>query len=400
MRPVTAPRPPVSRKPATRRRAAELPALAAGGEVWTAGHHRSSLPCPVACDHAMRLSRCDEAPACAMRAPRGNRFMERPRLDCRSGRPEWRRPGSSGRDGSLARRLPAPACSSPSSRSSTPSACASMPGRRRGRSWISTSVSCIRSSSVRALRCGGDRHLDDAAARPAGLVAGLDAPLRQSRDECCDPLGTDYEMAWLFREHVGAPTRVIWGIDTTWCEADATDEGKRLTPRQVPTCSPRGRLERLARAAQPDQPGDLPAGSWPSGSAGRASASAATATRSSHRRRRRRPLAGPAAISCKPRRHGFRSLTAVAAGRRSRRRRAPPGASRPCHGWRRALPLSRRRRGVMLVLPPAHGRLPPREGSAAWQRYAGCKVEIAALAHRQRDGRRLRPCLADHVAGR
>ena len=31
---------------------------------------------------------------------------------------------------------------------------------------------------------------------------------------------------------------------------------------------------------------------------------------------------------------------------------------------------------VMLVLPPAHLMAYPREGSAAWQRYAACKAEI------------------------
>lgn len=42
------------------------------------------------------------------------------------------------------------------------------------------------------------------------------------------------QMAGLFMKEVPLPKAVIWGIDTTWCEADATLESKRLTPRPFP----------------------------------------------------------------------------------------------------------------------------------------------------------------------
>jgi hypothetical protein len=42
------------------------------------------------------------------------------------------------------------------------------------------------------------------------------------------------QMAALFAGQVRAPKTVLWGIDGTWCEADATDEAKRLTPRPFP----------------------------------------------------------------------------------------------------------------------------------------------------------------------
>ena len=42
------------------------------------------------------------------------------------------------------------------------------------------------------------------------------------------------QIAGLFARKVAAPKRVIWGIDTTWCESDATAPEKRLTPRPFP----------------------------------------------------------------------------------------------------------------------------------------------------------------------
>lgn len=38
----------------------------------------------------------------------------------------------------------------------------------------------------------------------------------------------------LFRREVARPKAIIWGIDANWCEADATTEAKRLTPRPFP----------------------------------------------------------------------------------------------------------------------------------------------------------------------
>jgi hypothetical protein len=48
---------------------------------------------------------------------------------------------------------------------------------------------------------------------------------------------TPYEqtrMARLVRANWAAPRAIIWGIDATWCEADADQPSKRLTPRPFP----------------------------------------------------------------------------------------------------------------------------------------------------------------------
>lgn len=42
------------------------------------------------------------------------------------------------------------------------------------------------------------------------------------------------EMARLFARTVPAAKAVIWGVDHTWCEPDATSPAKRLTPRPFP----------------------------------------------------------------------------------------------------------------------------------------------------------------------
>ena len=49
--------------------------------------------------------------------------------------------------------------------------------------------------------------------------------------------GTPWEqvqLASLFLRHVPAPKALVFGIDMTWCEADADTERKRLTPRAFP----------------------------------------------------------------------------------------------------------------------------------------------------------------------
>ena len=42
------------------------------------------------------------------------------------------------------------------------------------------------------------------------------------------------QMAGLFARLTARPSAVIWGVDATWCEADATQDAKRLTPRPFP----------------------------------------------------------------------------------------------------------------------------------------------------------------------
>ena len=81
---------------------------------------------------------------------------------------------------------------------------------------------------------------------PQVLSRGLDARFANLAMNAATPW-EQTQMAQLFRTHVAAPKRLIWGIDTTWCEADATDEGKRLTP--VPTS--KVETQELAALAQP-----------------------------------------------------------------------------------------------------------------------------------------------------
>jgi hypothetical protein len=42
------------------------------------------------------------------------------------------------------------------------------------------------------------------------------------------------ELAKLFLHHVPAPSALIWGLDLNWCESDATQDSKKLTPRPFP----------------------------------------------------------------------------------------------------------------------------------------------------------------------
>jgi hypothetical protein len=42
------------------------------------------------------------------------------------------------------------------------------------------------------------------------------------------------QIAALFASEIDQPKAVIWGIDPTWCEADATSMAKQLTPRPFP----------------------------------------------------------------------------------------------------------------------------------------------------------------------
>jgi hypothetical protein len=42
------------------------------------------------------------------------------------------------------------------------------------------------------------------------------------------------EMVKLFQRQVPAPGAFIWGVDTFWCDANATDPSRRLTPRPFP----------------------------------------------------------------------------------------------------------------------------------------------------------------------
>jgi hypothetical protein len=190
------------------------------------------------------------------------------------------------------------------------------------------------------------------------------------------------EMARLLRAHVQTPRRLIWGIDTTWCEADATDAGKRLTPRPVPAW--------LSR--------EVGWSDWPKlvnltslEIAGRLLAHRLGWARERIRGDGYEVFTPPEALYDLARARGLiyaghggvvADLTPL----------SPPAAVTPAESaaWRfpalswleesiAAFPPATE---VMLVLPPAHLAAYPREGSPGWQRYARCKAEIAALARR------------------
>ena len=73
----------------------------------------------------------------------------------------------------------------------------------------------------RPLRFGGFRHLDGAPPRPARLDRAFGGALRQSRDERRQRPGSRCSSPTLFLRHVPQPKMLIFGLDATWCEADA-----------------------------------------------------------------------------------------------------------------------------------------------------------------------------------
>ena len=216
---------------------------------------------------------------------------------------------------------------------------------------------------------------------PQVLSRGLDARFVNLAMNAATPW-EQVQMARLFREHVRAPQRVIWGIDTTWCEADATDEARRLTPRPVP-----GWLSR-----------EVGWSDWPKllnltnlEIAGRLMAYKLGWSRERIRGDGYEVFTPPEASYdlARARSHIYASHGGAIADLTPL---SPPASVAPAEsaGWHfpalswleasvAAFPKATQ---VMLVLPPAHLAAYPRQGSAAWQRYAGCKADIAALARR------------------
>jgi hypothetical protein len=190
------------------------------------------------------------------------------------------------------------------------------------------------------------------------------------------------QLAGLFRSHVAVPRRIIWGLDTTWCEPDATDPGRRLTPRPVPDWLSRevrfgdwpkllnltnleiaGRLMayRLGWARERIRGDGYEVFTPPEASYDLARARSHIYAGSGGRPLDMSPL-GPVEVVSAAERAGWRF---------------------PALTWlEEAIGAFPKQTEVMLVLPPAHLMAYPREGSAAWQRYAACKAQIAALARR------------------
>lgn len=191
------------------------------------------------------------------------------------------------------------------------------------------------------------------------------------------------EMARLVVRSIASPAIVMWGVDSTWCEADATAPERRLTPRPFPEWLYDGvgwtdwgklvNLTALEIAARllgnrlglmperirgdgyevftpPEQSYDL--------ARARSHIYASTGGRPVDSS----PLATPATVG-EAERAGWRF---------------------PALAWLEqalaSFPPSTRR---VIVLPPVHLYAQPREGSAGWQRREACKSEIVALARRQ-----------------
>lgn len=216
---------------------------------------------------------------------------------------------------------------------------------------------------------------------PQVLSGGLDARFVNLAMNAATPW-EQMQMTQLFREHVQAPKRLIWGIDTTWCEADAADEGKRLTPRPVPAW--------LSR--------EVGWRDWPKllnltnlEIAGRLMAYRLGWSRERIRGDGYEVFTPPEATYdlARARGHIYAGNGGVIADLTPL---SPTAAVTPAEsaGWRfpalswleESIAAFPKTTQVMLVLPPAHLMAYPREGSAAWQRYARCKAEVATLARR------------------
>ncbi len=189
-------------------------------------------------------------------------------------------------------------------------------------------------------------------------------------------------MARLVRTHVRVPKRIVWGLDVTWCEPDATDPAKRLTPRPVPEWFwrevnpldwPRvlnltnleiaGRLlaYRLGLSRERIRGDGYEVFTPPEASYDLARARGHIYAESGGKPVETAPLAVPQPVS-----------------------EAERGRWRfPALGWlEEEIAAFPQETQVLLVLPPAHLSAYPREGSAEGQRYAACKAEIVALARR------------------
>jgi len=218
---------------------------------------------------------------------------------------------------------------------------------------------------------------------PAILSAGFSARFVNLGMNAATPWEQS-QIAGLFARKVTAPNVVIWGIDQTWCEADATSEARRLTPRPFPPWL-------YDDSAWNDWPKQLNFTTLEI-------ALRLAAHRLGLQKQRLRgdgyevftPPEGTYDLARAQfhlyRNHGGHApdLTpqvppaSVAAAERA-------GWQFPALAWLEdglaAFPATTRR---IIVLPPVHAGAMPREGSVAWQRFQACKVEIAAIAMRQK----------------
>lgn len=217
---------------------------------------------------------------------------------------------------------------------------------------------------------------------PAILSRGLSARFANLGMNAATPW-EQAQLAGLFARRVAAPNVVIWGIDQTWCEPDATDEARRLTPRPFPPWlyddnawnDWRSQLNlttleialRLAAHRLGLQPQRLREDGYEVFTPPEATYDVARARFHLYRGHgghapELAPLTPPVAVDAAER-AGWRF---------------------PALAWLEqglaAFPAGTRR---LIVLPPVHAGALPREGSVAWQRLEACKAEIAAIAARR-----------------
>lgn len=217
---------------------------------------------------------------------------------------------------------------------------------------------------------------------PALLSQGLQARFANLGMNAATPW-EQVQIAGLFARKVPAPKLVIWGIDQLWCDADAADEARRLTPRPFPpwlyddsSWNDWGRqlnfttLEIAVRLAA-NRLGLLPARLRGDGyEVFTPPETSYDLVRARFHLHRGHGGAAPELAPVSP-------PAEVAAAERA-------GWRFPALAWLEqalaALPRETRR---LIVLPPVHAGAMPREGSAAFQRYQACKAEIAGIASRQ-----------------
>ncbi|MGX1788809.1 hypothetical protein ACWIGM_18840 [Bosea sp. NPDC055332] len=217
---------------------------------------------------------------------------------------------------------------------------------------------------------------------PAILSTGLSSRFANLGMNAATPW-EQAQIAGLFARRVAAPKIVIWGIDQTWCEADATDEARRLTPRPFP----------------PWLYDDNPWNDWPKQLN---FTTLEIALRLAAHRLGLQPqrLRGdgyevftPPEATYDLARARFHLYRGYGGHAPDLTPQSPPVAISaseraswrfPALAWLEqglaAFPATTRR---LIVLPPVHASALPREGSAAWQRFEACKAEIVALAARQ-----------------
>lgn len=215
---------------------------------------------------------------------------------------------------------------------------------------------------------------------PQALSRDLDARFVNLAMNAATPW-EQMQAARLFRAHTPAPRWLVWGLDGTWCEADATDPAKWRTPRPVPPWFSREvrwfdwlklvnltNLEIASRLLS-HRLGFAPARIRGDGY------EVFTPPEGSYDLARARSHIymsnGGAPLDLTP-------LPPV------------PVPISESVGWRfpaldwleetvAAYPTST---GIMLVLPPSHVAAFPRQNSPGWYRYAACKAAIEGVARR------------------